>query len=172
VVGGAQLLDVYVHTPGAATTSTAAAFPQRNYTIASSGAWSQRLEVQGFASPVWQDASGNSVGTAQVLMSQSDGTITIALPESVFGTPGSGWGFTVVLTGQDGFSSDQARAFAATPQAFLFGVCAPGGTAPICSADPDTVPKAMDVITPQGVSQATELDPTLGPVVIQPVTVP
>ena len=51
-------------------------------------------------------------------------------------------------------------------------MCAPGGTAPVCSADPATVPKAVDVITPPGVSQATELDPTLGPVVIQPVTVP
>jgi glucoamylase len=30
----------------------------------------------------------------------------------------------------------------------------------------------MDVITPPGVSQATELDPTLGPVAIQPVIVP
>jgi hypothetical protein len=30
----------------------------------------------------------------------------------------------------------------------------------------------MDVITPAGVSQATELNPALGPVVIQPVTVP
>jgi glucoamylase len=172
VVDGAQMLDVYVHVPGAATTSTAAAFPQRNYTIASSGTWSQRLEVQGFASPVWQDASGNSVGTAQVLALQSDGTITIALPESAFGTPGSGWGFTVVLTGQDGFSADQARGFAPTAQPFLFGVCAPGGTAQICSVDPNTVPKAVDVITPEGVSQGTELDPTQGPVVIQPVSVP
>jgi len=128
--------------------------------------------VQGFASPVWQDASGNSVGTPQVLMSQSDGTITIALPESVFGTPATGWGFTVVLTGQDGFSGDQARGFAPTAQPFLFGVCAPGGASPICSTDPSTVPKAVDVITPQGVSQDTELDPTLGAVAIQPVTVP
>jgi len=171
-VDGAQLLDVYVHVPGAATTSTAAAFPQRNYTIASSGAWSQRLEVQGFLPPVWQDASGTSVGTAQVLASQSDGTITIALPESALGTPGPNWGFTVVLTGQDGFSPDQARGFAATAQPFLFGVCGPNGTAPICTFDPNSVPKAVDVITPAGVSQATELDPTLGPVVIQPVTVP
>jgi len=30
----------------------------------------------------------------------------------------------------------------------------------------------LDVLTPPGVSQATELNPTLGPVVIQPVTVP
>jgi glucoamylase len=107
-----------------------------------------------------------------VLASQSDRTITLALPEAQFGTPGSGWGFTVVLTGQDGFSPDQARGFAPTAQPFLFGVCAPGGTSPICSVSPSAVPKAMDVITPPGVSQATELDPTLGPVVIQPVTVP
>jgi glucoamylase len=103
---------------------------------------------------------------------QADKTITIALPEAQFGTPGSGWGFSVVLTGQDGFSSDQARGFTPTPGAFSFGVCASGGTAPVCSADPNTVPKAVDVLTPAGVSQATELDPTVGPVAIQPVTVP
>jgi glucoamylase len=172
VLDGAQLLDVYVHVPGASPTSTAAAFASRNYTVASSGAWSQRVEVQGFASPVWVNAGGGTQGIASVLAEQSDRTITVALPEAQFGTPTSGWGFTVVLTGQDGFSPDQARAFTATPGAFTFGVCAPGGTAPICSVDPNTVPKAMDVITPAGVSQATELDPTLGPVIIQPVIVP
>jgi glucoamylase len=172
VTDGAQLLDVYVHVPGAPVTSGQAAFPSRNYTISSSGAWSQRVEVQGFAAPVWVDASGNSVGTPSVLASQSDRTITIALPEAQFGTPGSGWGFSVVLTGQDGFSPDQARGFAATAQPFLFGVCADGGTSPICSVDPATVPKAVDVITPAGTSQASELDPTLGPVVIRPVPVP
>ncbi len=169
---GAQLLDVYVHVPGAASTSTQAAFASRNYAIASAGAWSQRVEVQGFASPVWVNAGGGSVGAASALAVQADKTITIALPEAQFGTPGSGWGFSVVLTGQDGFSPDQARSFTPTPGAFSFGVCASGGTAPVCSADPNTVPKAVDVLTPTGVSQATELDPTLGPVVIQPVPVP
>jgi glucoamylase len=169
---GAQLLDVYVHTPGAAATSTSAAFASRNYTIAPADAWSERIEAQGFASPVWQDASGNSLGTPFVAASQISKTITIGLPQAAFGTPASGWSFAVVLTGQDGFSSDQARAFAATPQPFAFGVCAVGGTSPICSVDPATVPKAVDVITPSGVSQATELDPTLGPVVIQGVPVP
>jgi glucoamylase len=121
---------------------------------------------------VWVDANGNAVGTAAVLSSQAAKTITIALPASAFGTPGSGWSFAVVLTGQDGFSSDQARGFAPTPQAFLFGVCAPGGTSPICGTDPGAVPKAVDVITPAGVDQATELDPTLGPVVVHAVPVP
>jgi glucoamylase len=169
---GAQLLDVYVHTPGAGATSTQAAFASRNYTIASAGAWSERVEAQGFAPPSWVDASGNQVGTAFMLTDDTNRTVTIALPEAQFGTPGSGWAFSVVLTGQDGFSSDQARAFAATPQPFAFGVCASGGASPICKVDPSTVPKAVDVITPTGVSQANELDPTLGPVVVQPVTVP
>jgi glucoamylase len=172
VLDGAQLLDVYVHVPGASATSTQAAFASRNYAIASAGAWSQRVEAQGFASPVWVDAAGNSVGTASVLAVQADKTITIAVPEAQFGTPASGWGFSVVLTGQDGFGTDQARNFTATPGGFTFGVCASGGTAPVCSVNPDTVPKAMDVITPAGVDQATELDPTKGPVVIQPVLVP
>ncbi|MBV9795114.1 MAG: glucan 1,4-alpha-glucosidase [Actinobacteria bacterium] len=169
---GAQLLDFYVHVPAASSTSTQAAYASRNYTIAPSGAWSQRVEVQGFASPVWVNATGTSVGTASALAVQADKTITVALPEAQFGTPTSGWGFSVVLTGQDGFSPDLARAFTATPGAYSFGVCATGGAAKICSADPTTVPKAMDVITPAGVAQATELNPTLGPVVIQPVIVP
>jgi glucoamylase len=172
-VMGAQLLDVYVHAPGAAGTSTAAAYPQRNYTIASSDAWSQRIEVQGFASPVWVDPGGNQVGTpTAVVASTVSNTITIALPEAQFGTPTSGWSFTLALTGQDGYSGDQARAFAATPQPYAFGVCAPGGTAAICSVDPGTVPKVMDTITAAGVSQSAELDPTLGQVVLHGVTAP
>ena len=174
-VMGAQLLDVYVHTPtaGAAGTSTAAAFASRNYTIASADAWSQRLEVEGFASPVWVNATGNQVGTpTAVVASTISNTITVALPESAFGTPASGWTFTVVLTGQDGFSGDRARSFAATPQDFAFGVCAVGGSSPICSVNPGTVPKVMDTITPPGVTQATELDPTRGAVMLSGVTVP
>jgi hypothetical protein len=89
-----------------------------------------------------------------------------------FGRVGPGWTFTVALTGQDGFNSDQARAFASTPQDFSFGVCQPGGSSPICAVDPGTVPKVMDTFTPAGVDQATELDPTRGPVVLQGVTVP
>jgi glucoamylase len=77
-----------------------------------------------------------------------------------------------VLTGQDGFSSDQARGFQPTPQDFQFGVCATASTDPHCTVDPNTVPKAMDVVVPDGVAQSTELDYTLGPVVLEDVTIP
>ena len=170
---GAQLLDVYVRTPGAATTSTASAYPgNMNYTIASP--WSERLEAQGFASPVWDDSAANSLGTPEFVADGTSATATLILPESTFGTVGSGWTFTVALTGQDGTHFPPTRDFTATPGAFTFGVCAPGGTSPICSpsVDPNTVPKVMDTIPPTGVDQATELDPTRGPVVLQGVTVP
>jgi glucoamylase len=169
---GAQLLDIYVHRPDATTTSQSAAFTSRNYGIAAADAWSERLEVQGFAGPVWVNADGTAVGSVTaVVASTSARTVTIALPEAQLGTPTAGWSFTLALTGQDGFSPDQARSFAATPQPFQFGVCAAGGTAPICSVDPGTVPKVVDTITPAGVDQASELDPTLGPVLLHGVPV-
>ncbi len=170
---GAQLLDVYVHDPSApaGSTSTAAAFPTRGYTVAPADAWSQRLEVQGFASPVWSDAAGGAVGSPSVVASAAARTITVALPAAAFGTPGPGWSFAVALTGQEGSAADQARSWAPTAQPYAFGVCPVGGTAPVCSAAPSTMPQVMDTLTPSGVTQSTELDPTLGPVVLHGVTV-
>ena len=170
---GAQLLDVFVRRPGAASYSTAPPFASRQFSIAADSAWSQRLEVQGFAAPVWQDADGHPVGSpTAVVASPPTRTITIALPVAEFGTPGPGWTFAVTLHGQDGYSGDQARGFQPTPQEYQFGLCVPDGTSPICSIDPNTAPKVMDVITPAGVDQATELDPTLGAVAIHGVSVP
>jgi len=170
---GAQLADVYVHDPNAATTSTDASFPQRNYSIDPASAWSRLLEVQGFGQR-YIDAKGNTLGTIAISANAISRYITFSVPtSSLGGTPGKGWGFTVVLTGQDGFSADQARSFAATPQPYNFGVCATASSDPHCTVDPSTVPKAMDVLTPPGVLQSDELDYTKhNPVVIQGVFIP
>ena len=169
---GAQLLDLYVRDPAATSTSTAAAYPQLNYSIAPADAWSERLEAQGFAPPIWVNAAGASLGSVEQVVDDQSGTITLIVPQSAFGTVGSGWVFTIALTGQNGFNSYQARDFTSTPGAYTFGVCAAGNTSPICSFDPSKVPYVMDTITPPGVSQSTELDPTLGPVALSGVTVP
>lgn len=168
---GAQLVDIYVTQPGKSPTSTDASYTSRNYSLATG--WTQLVEAQGFGQRL-VDASGNTLGTLQISGNDISRWMTIVAPKSAFGgaTPGSGWSFAVTLTGQDGYSSDQARGFKATPEGYQFGVCAPGGTSPICAVDPNTVPKVMDALTPPGVSQATELDPTDPPVVVAPVTVP
>ena len=168
---GAQLVDVYVHVPGASPTSTHASFDSRNYTIDSGFAWSRLIEVQGFGQR-YVDADGNTVGTVSIKANAISRFITFSVPKASLGTPAPGWGFTVVLTGQDGFSSDQARGFAATPQPFLFGVCAAPSGDSHCTFDPGLVPKALDVVTGPGVQQSTELDYTAGPVVLSGVTIP
>jgi glucoamylase len=168
---GAQLVDVYVHDPAAATTSTNAAHSLRNFTIAPAFAWSRLIQVQGFGQR-YESASGGTLGTVAISANQISRFITFRVSKATLGTPGPGWGFTVVLTGQDGFSPDQARGFAPTPQDFAFGVCAPGNANPHCAVDPATVPKAMDVIAAPGVQQSVELDYLLGPVVLSGVVIP
>jgi glucoamylase len=170
---GAQLVDVYVHEPGVSPTSTLASNTSRNFQIAPAFAWSRLLQVQGFGQR-YENASGATVGTIAISANQISRYITFRVSKaSLGGTPGSGWAFTVVLHGQDGFSGDQARGFAPTPQDFLFGVCATASSDAHCTASPGSVPKAMDVLTPSGVSQSNELDYTLhNPVVLQGVTIP
>jgi carbohydrate-binding DOMON domain-containing protein len=169
---GAQMVDVYVHDPAGGATSTAAAFPQRNYVMTAAGAWNKRLEVQGFGQQFF-DAGGTTLGTIAIRANAISRFITFSVPKSALGTPTSGWAFTVVLTGQDGFSPDQARGFQPTPQDFQFGVCATASSDQHCTVDPSTVPKAMDVLTPDGVMQSDELDYTVHkPVTIAPVVMP
>ena len=168
---GAQLVDVYVHVPGAASASTSAAHSLRNFTIAPSFAWSRLIQVQGFGQR-YVDAAGSTLGTVTISANPISRFITFTVPKASLGTPVSGWRFTVVLTGQDGFSPDQARGFAPTPQAFQFGVCAAASADPHCTFNPGLVPKAIDVITGPGANQSTMLDYTLGPVVLTGVTLP
>ncbi len=169
---GAQLLDVFVRDPSAGTFSTAAPFPQRNYQIGSDSAWSSRVEVQGFADPVFVNAAGQNLGSVTVTANQATGSILIAVPSAALGHPATGWTFTVALHGQDGFSSDQARGFAATPQPFAFGVCAAGGSSPICAVDPGSVPKVVDTLVPAGgATQEDELNPLLSPVTLHGLTI-
>jgi glucan 1,4-alpha-glucosidase len=171
---GAQLTDVYVHDPAAANTSTAASFPERNYAIAPGAAWSRLVEVQGFGQRYVDATNVTTMGTVSISANAISRFITFSVPTaSLGGTPASGWGFTVVLTGQDGFSHDQARSFAPTPQPYQFGVCATATGDPHCTFDPNKVPKAVDVITPTGVLQSDELDYTVHPqVTLQDVTIP
>ena len=170
---GAQLIDVYVHDPAASSTSSAASYPQRNYTIGAAGAWSRLLEVQGFGQR-FIDNTGATAGTITISANQISRYITFSVAKTALGgTPASGWGFTVTLAGQDGFSADQARAFTSTPGGYSFGVCAVASSDPHCPVDPNSVPKVMDTLTPAGTLQSNELDYVLhNPVVLQPMLMP
>ena len=86
---GAQLVDVYVHVPGAAATSTAASFPERRYAIAAAGAWSRLIEVEGFGQR-FVDASGSTLGQVGIRGNAISRNITFAVSKDALGTPGPG----------------------------------------------------------------------------------
>ena len=134
---GAQLVDIYVHDPDAAPAdrSTSAANASRNFQIHSAVAWSRLIQAQGFGQR-YIDAAGATLGTVTISGNAISRFITVRVPKATLGQPVSGWAFTVVLTGQDGFSPDQARGFQPTPADFQFGVCATASGDPHCTADP------------------------------------
>ncbi|WP_407343115.1 glucodextranase DOMON-like domain-containing protein [Pengzhenrongella phosphoraccumulans] len=171
---GAQLIDVYLHNPAAGATSTAASFPGRNYVIEPGSAWNRLIEVQGFGQR-FVNAAGTTVGSVAIRAAAATRYITFTVSKAALGgTPAAGWSMAVVLTGQDGFSSDQARGFQTQAEGYQFGVCAtpaPAGN-PICGLAPGSVPKAMDILTPAGISQADELNPVGGTVSIRGVILP
>ena len=72
-------------------------------------------------------------------------------------------GFTVALAGQDGFGTDDARAFTATPGAFTFGVCSAAEAAQspepqVCQVSPSIEPEVLDTVPPAGVTLGSELN--------------
>ena len=168
---GAQLLTLYARDPAAAASSTAATYPDRNYTVADG--WTRAIEVRGFAAPSVTDANGAPVaGGATVQASAASRYVTVVVPVGTLGgTPGPGWTFTVALWGQDGYGSNGARALTPTPQDYTFGLCAAGATAPVCATDPAAAPRVMDTVVPAGVDQAAELDPTRGPVALRGIRI-
>ena len=168
---GAQLLDLYVTAPGVSPTTTAAPFASRGYQLATG--WNRLLEVQGFGQR-FVDAGGATLGTIAISANQVSRYITFSVDKSALGgTPGSGWSFALTLTGQDGFSSDNARAFTPTPGQYSFGECAVTTADPHCTAPVSILPKVMDALTPSGVAQSDELDYTVHqPVVIAAVKLP
>ncbi|KGJ72128.1 hypothetical protein GY21_17510 [Cryobacterium roopkundense] len=168
---GAQLLDVYVRDPAATSDSTAASYPGLNYEVAEP--WSKLVEVQGFGNNLFLDSAGRSVGSVAVRANSAAGFVTFRVNKAALGgLPTSGWGFAVALTGQDGtHGSDQTRGFTNTPGAYTFGVCASAQANALCSADPNSVPKIMDALTPHGVAQSDVLDYTARDTVTLPAVV-
>jgi len=150
---GAQLVDLYIHSPSTTGTQSTAAANPWNYSIAAADAWDQLIEVDGFATGLgtyynfgqaWVTPSGptegllgsNSLGTPEVSVASlsptsngyTPGVISITVPASGLGAPAgtapwTGWAFTVTVTGQDGYGYYDARTFTSTPGQYTFGVC-------------------------------------------------
>ena len=172
---GAQLVDVYVHEPGAAPTSTSAAngtTANRNYSIAPASAWSRLIQVQGFGQR-YRTRAATRVGTMNISANEISRFITFQRLEGVARrTPGSRLGIHGRAHRPGRLREPTRRAASSRRRRTSSSASARRAARRRSAASPASqVPKAVDVLTPPGVSQATELDPTLGPVVLQGVTI-
>ena len=173
VIMGAQLLDVYVHAAGAASTSTAAPFAPATTRSPWPTRGASALEVQGFmASLMWVDASGRQPGRhpdrgsgVHGLQDDHHRPARVGLRHPGLRLdlhPGAGRPGRL----QRSTSPAVRRRHESRSPFSAFGVCASGGTEPICSAAHEHrgPPRSWTPHHPgPGVSQSTELNLTLGP---------
>ena len=85
---GAQLVDVYVHVPGASTTSTAASFPERRYAIAAGGRVEPPDRGAGLRPALRRRRTVDTLGTIGIRGNAISRNITFAVPKAALGTPG------------------------------------------------------------------------------------
>ena len=90
--------------------------------------------MQGFGQR-YVDAGGATLGTVGITANPVSRFITVTVPKATLGTPGPGWGFTVVLTGQDGFNADQARDFSRRRRSSGSASARPRAADPHCTFD-------------------------------------
>ena len=170
---GAQLVDVYVHDPGAPDRRR----PRRRIALAQlpdrAGVRVEPADPGAGLRPALRrrqrDArSARSRSRANPLSR----FITFSVPKASLGHPAPGWAFTVVHAGQDGFSRDQARGFQPRRRTFQFGVCAARERRSALHVRPG--PRAEGDRRDHGRRRPAvdELDYTLGPVVLTGVILP
>ena len=125
---GAQLVDIYVHDPAAAAgidlderLERIAQLPDRPV-----GSVEPADPGPGLRSAL-RGRDGATLGTVSISGNAISRYITVRVPKATLGQPVSGWGFTVVLHGQDGFSpdGDQARGFQPIAGSRSSSACAP-----------------------------------------------
>ena len=131
---GAQLVDVYVHEPGARTDVHRARPTSAATTRSPRGRVEPAARGAGLRPALRRRRAGATVGTIAISANQISRYITFTVNKSdLGGTPTTGWKFTVTLAGQDGYSADKARAFTSTPSDYTFGECATASTDAHCT---------------------------------------
>ncbi|ELZ37595.1 glycoside hydrolase family 97 catalytic domain-containing protein [Halorubrum tebenquichense] len=108
--------------------------------------WQYRVDASGFGRGI-TDADGANLGTPEVFASFDADTAVVSIPKSAVGGDLSEWEVLPVVGSED---RGGLRAVAVDAGDFVFGGAREGAA--------DNAPRVIDLITPDGVSQADALD--------------
>jgi hypothetical protein len=108
-----QSIDIYIDEDGVAGSGSLASLERRNVDFSASSAW----EYVVWCAPPFDDfethvidAQGNTYYSGiSVSVDQGADVIRVDVPESILGVPDSGWRYTVLMLGQNGYEPGRVR---------------------------------------------------------------
>ncbi|MFC7156177.1 glucodextranase DOMON-like domain-containing protein [Halomarina halobia] len=140
-----QSIQLYLRDPNASGGTTAA---REGVNASFEAAYQRRVFVEGFVPPVVEAADGSVVSRdVRVTGYRSVDAVEIEVPKSALGGSLDGTELVPLLLGQDGYSPGRVRPVEAEAGDYAFG----GGV------DGDANPNVVDLVTPEGASQAEAL---------------
>jgi hypothetical protein len=108
-----QSVDIYIDTDGLTGSGSTVSLDRRNVEFSSSSGWEYVVwcapPFDGFQ-PHVVDAAGNTYYSGiTVSADQGDDVITIDVPRSTIGTPGTSWRYTALMLSQNGYEQGRIR---------------------------------------------------------------
>ena len=146
-----QSIDIYIDQDGTPGSGATWALERRNVSFSSSSAWEYMIWCQppfdGFETFVLDEYGGTYTSGVSVDVDQGDDVIAITAPKSVLGSPDSGWRYTVLILGQNGYEPGRVRPVRKFADSWAFG----GGD------DGQSDGNVIDMVAESGVSQESLL---------------
>ncbi|WP_371161923.1 glycoside hydrolase family 97 catalytic domain-containing protein [Halorubrum miltondacostae] len=136
---------VYLRNPDASDGRTTA-LDDLDLTAEFDQPWQYRIDASGFGRGI-TDTNGGSLGTPEVFTSFESDTAVISIPKSVVGDNIADWEVVPIVGSED---VGTLRPVAEEAEAYVFGGAHEGAA--------DNAPRVIDLVTPEGVSQADALD--------------
>ena len=142
-----QSIDIYIDQDGVEGSGATWALERRNVTFSSSSAWEYMIWCQppfdGFETLVMDEWGSTYTTGVSIDVDQVDDVITITVPQSLIGSPDTGWRYAVLMLGQNGYEPGRVRPVREFADQWALG----GGD------DGQSDANVIDMVAESGVSQ-------------------
>lgn len=142
-----QTVDIYIDTDRVPGSGSVDALAGRRVQIAPESAWEYAVWVEGWHQKLFSADGSELQAAVRAVTDPIHRRVTIQVPKSAIGAPQPGWGYIVLVLGQEGFPASDSlrvREVMRVAQEWRFG----GGD------DSGYDPNVIDLLAPAGVQEA------------------